>query len=232
MSGVELPELLVRAPRDDVGAARQRSTRGAARRADEDVGVAVAVVVAGARHRRAEELADVRSLEHMQELAGGARVEVNVSRAGVWCADGDVVAAVTVGVARVRDRVPEPVAPRAGEAVELRAGPARVHVRETARTGSRERLAHDRLHGAVAVDVGELAHRPAERAGPVRGLERVQDARRLREGARSAGRRDDHERRGEQNEHEHARGFLLFVHLGSPPVVCPPTLGAGAEPRF
>jgi hypothetical protein len=189
----------------------------------------VAVDVARARDAPAEGIAGRGALEAVQQLAGAARVEVDVAGAVAGGADEDVVDVVVVGVARVGHREAVLVAGRPVKAVDQAAGATRVDVgRPGRRVGPVGRLADDRLLDAVVVDVAELADRPAEVRAPRRGAVRVELVQHADVGLHerpARPRRPDRERRrqhAEARERERNR-FHLGDHLDLPDAGFRPT---------
>ena len=89
-----------------------------------------------------------------------------VGRIAARRADKKVVDAVAVRVPGVGHRESVPVVGRAVHAIETAAGTAGVDV---GRSAVGERLADDRFLHAVAVDVAQVADRPAEVGRPVGG---------------------------------------------------------------
>jgi hypothetical protein len=159
------------------------------RRADDDVGETVAVLVAGARDLAAEVVARALAADLEQGLAVHTRE--HEGRPGSVCAARarDLVRhAVAVHVARALDPDPELVARLAVALKAQLPGRARVHV-DTSRGGSAdglERSGEEQVVHAVAVRVAGVASDPAEAVTRGLAVERDQDLELLDEGRRGA----------------------------------------------
>lgn len=201
--------------------------RAAAGGADDHVGVAVAVQVAGGGHMDAEGPGALRRLEGPQEPAVPACVEAGPPAAprragGAGDHVGDAVAvrvpgglqARAQGVPGLAIRGPDPAARPPGIDVDpARGGPAQ---------GLGGRGDH-RVVGAVAVYVAEVPGDPPELVAAGLADDRVEDRRGLDEGPREV---PGHRQQGREARIAPQRGEVV-IHRGLAQIHLPGGLGAG-----